>query len=53
MLMSVVDLPGMGNQNTREVRKRVAAMTGLGEAQVLIDQRIFVFQLELIQITPN
>ncbi|MBK8265743.1 MAG: hypothetical protein IPK80_31000 [Nannocystis sp.] len=36
LLMSVVDLPGMGNQNTREVRKRVAAMTGLSEAQVLI-----------------
>jgi hypothetical protein len=36
LVMSIVDLPGMGNQITREVRKQVAAMTGLSEAQVLV-----------------
>ncbi len=36
LIMSIVDLPGMGNQITREVRKQVAAKTGLDEAQILV-----------------
>lgn len=36
LIMSVVDLPGMGNEITREVRKQVAAKTGLSATQVLI-----------------
>lgn len=36
LVMSIVDLPGMGNEVTREVRKQVAGMTGLSEAQVLV-----------------
>ena len=36
LVMSIVDLPGMGNEITREVRKQVAAKTGLSEAQILV-----------------
>jgi hypothetical protein len=36
IVMSIVDLPGMGNRITRDVRKKVAEMTGLQESQVLI-----------------
>lgn len=36
IVMAIVDLPGMGNQNTRAVRKQVAELTGLDEAQVLV-----------------
>ncbi len=36
LVMSIVDLPGMGNKISRDVRKKVAEMTGLGEAQVLV-----------------
>lgn len=36
LIMAIVDLPGMGNQVTRQVRKEVAELTGLDEAQVLI-----------------
>ncbi|HEY0138848.1 MAG TPA: hypothetical protein VGB85_32405, partial [Nannocystis sp.] len=36
IIMSIVDLPGMGNRITRDVRTKVAALTGLDEAQVLI-----------------
>lgn len=36
LVMSIVDLPGMGNQNTRAIRAKVAAATGLSEAQVLV-----------------
>jgi hypothetical protein len=34
--MAIVDLPGMGNEITREVRKQVAAKTGLADAQILV-----------------
>ncbi len=36
LVMSIVDLPGMGNQITRKIRDQVAAMTGLSPAQVLV-----------------
>ncbi|HEY8376134.1 MAG TPA: hypothetical protein VIK91_06580, partial [Nannocystis sp.] len=36
IILAIVDLPGMGNQNTRAVRKMVAEMTGLDENQVLV-----------------
>ena len=36
LVMAIVDLPGMGNQVTRQVRQKVAATTGLAETQVLI-----------------
>lgn len=36
VIMAIVDLPGMGNQNTRALRKQVAALTGLAEDQVLV-----------------
>ena len=36
LVMSIVDLPGMGNRITRDVRKKVAEMTGLSESQVLV-----------------
>ncbi|MBA3550052.1 MAG: neutral/alkaline non-lysosomal ceramidase N-terminal domain-containing protein [Nannocystis sp.] len=36
LVMSIVDLPGMGNQISREVRAKVAEMTGLSPAQVLV-----------------
>jgi len=36
VIMTIVDLPGMGNQNTRALRKQVAALTGLAEDQVLV-----------------
>lgn len=36
LVMSIVDLPGMGNKISRDVRKKVAEMTGLSEAQVLV-----------------
>lgn len=36
LVMSIVDLPGMGNEVTREVRKQVASMTGLSEVQILV-----------------
>lgn len=36
LVMAIVDLPGMGNEITREVRKQVAAKTGLADAQILI-----------------
>jgi hypothetical protein len=36
IVMSIVDLPGMGNRITRDVRTKVAELTGLDEAQVLI-----------------
>lgn len=36
LIMTIVDLPGMGNQNTRAVRQKVAAMTGLAEGQILV-----------------
>ena len=36
LVMSIVDLPGMGNQITREIRQQVAAKTGLSDAQILV-----------------
>lgn len=36
VIVSIVDLPGMGNQNTRLLRQKVAALTGLEEGQVLV-----------------
>ena len=36
IVMSIVDLPGMGNRISRDVRKKVAEMTGLDESQVLV-----------------
>ena len=36
LIMSIVDLPGMGNRITRDVRTKVAALTGLDEAQILV-----------------
>lgn len=36
LLLSIVDLPGMGNQNTRALRTKVAALTGLAEEQVMV-----------------
>jgi len=36
LVMSIVDLPGMGNRITRDIRTKVAEMTGLGESQVLV-----------------
>ncbi len=36
LVMSIVDLPGMGNQITRDVRKKVMELTGLSQAQVLV-----------------
>ncbi len=36
VILSIVDLPGMGNQNTRLLRKKVAELTGLEEGQVLV-----------------
>ncbi|PCC72426.1 hypothetical protein SAMN02745121_01603 [Nannocystis exedens] len=36
VIMAIVDLPGMGNQNTRAVRQKVAELTGLDEGQVLV-----------------
>lgn len=36
LVMAIVDLPGMGNQVARAVREKVAAMTGLTDAQVLV-----------------
>ncbi|MCY1055365.1 hypothetical protein [Nannocystis sp. SCPEA4] len=36
LIMAIVDLPGMGNQNTRAVRQKVAELTGLEESQVLV-----------------
>ncbi|MFZ6180465.1 hypothetical protein [Nannocystis pusilla] len=36
VIMAIVDLPGMGNQNTRAVRQKVAELTGLDEAQILV-----------------
>jgi hypothetical protein len=36
VVMAIVDLPGMGNRITRDVRAKVAAMTGLDAAQVLV-----------------
>lgn len=36
LVMTIVDLPGMGNQNTRSVRQKAAELTGLDEAQILI-----------------
>ncbi|MDC0717262.1 hypothetical protein [Nannocystis bainbridge] len=36
VIMSIVDLPGMGNQNTRAVRQKVAELTGLDEGQILV-----------------
>jgi len=35
-VMAIVDLPGMGNQNTRAIREMVADMSDLEETQVLI-----------------
>ncbi|HGG56399.1 MAG TPA: hypothetical protein ENK31_01240 [Nannocystis exedens] len=35
-VMGVVDLPGMGNQNTRAIREMVADLSGLEEQNVLI-----------------
>jgi hypothetical protein len=35
-VMAIVDLPGMGNQNTRAIREMVADMSDLEESQVLI-----------------
>ncbi len=35
-VMAIVDLPGMGNQNTRAIRKRVAKLSDLEEQNVLI-----------------
>lgn len=35
-VMAIVDLPGMGNQNTRAIRKRVAKLSDLAEQNVLI-----------------
>ncbi len=35
-VMAIVDLPGMGNQNTRAIREMVAEMSDLEESQVLI-----------------
>ena len=36
-VVAIVDLPGMGNQNTRTIREMVAQMSDLEEAQVLVD----------------
>lgn len=36
LILTIVDLPGMGNQNTRAIRQKVAAMTGLDEAQIVV-----------------
>lgn len=36
LVMTIVDLPGMGNQNTRAVRQKAAELTGLDEAQILV-----------------
>ena len=36
LVMSIVDLPGMGNKISRDVRAKVVAMTGLTEPQVLV-----------------
>lgn len=36
LIMTIVDLPGMGNQNTRAVRQKVAELTGLAEGQILV-----------------
>jgi hypothetical protein len=35
-VMAIVDLPGMGNQNTRTIREMVAQMSDLEESQVLV-----------------
>lgn len=36
IVMSIVDLPGMGNRISRDVRKKVAELTALQESQVLV-----------------
>jgi hypothetical protein len=36
VIMTIVDLPGMGNKHIRSVRKKVAQLTGLAEGQILI-----------------
>jgi hypothetical protein len=36
LVMTIVDLPGMGNQNTRAVRQKAAELTGLDEGQILV-----------------
>ena len=36
LVMAIVDLPGMGNQISRDIRAKVAEMTGLSPAQVLV-----------------
>ncbi len=36
VVLSIVDLPGMGNRITRSIRTKVAELTGLPEAHVLV-----------------
>ena len=36
IVLAIVDLPGMGNRVTRAIRQKVAGLTGLSEAQVLV-----------------